>query len=329
MHAIIQTGYGAPSRVLRLEEVDQPALDDDRVLVRVRASSVNSSDWRQVRAHPYIIRLTLGLRRPRDGHIGGDYAGVVEAVGAKVSNLAVGDEVFGARTGAYADYVAARMAVAKPANLSFEQAAALPVAATTALQAVRDKGAVRAGQRLLVNGAGGGVGHFAVQIAKAFGAEVTATTSTDKIGLVGSLGADHVIDYTREDFTRGTQRYEVIIDCAGNASLGATCRALSDGGRLIVVGAYRRPLTRLALGWLRRRLLRQPILFFLAQIRLEDLQTLKEMAEAGRLRPIIDRTFTLADVPAAIGYAERQTVAGKIVLTVPGQLAGGGPPNAP
>ena len=317
MKAIIQTGYGAPAKVLKLKEVDRPALEADRVLVRVRATSVNSGDCRQVIADPVIVRFMNGLRRPRNPMVGGDVAGVVEAVGDGVTHVAPGDEVFGVRTGAFAEYVAAKFMVAKPAGMTFEQAAAIPVAATTALQAIRDKADVRSGQQVLINGAGGGVGHFAVQIAKALGAEVAAVTSTNKLDLVHSLGADHVIDYNRENYTKGAARYDAIIDIGGNYSFRATRRALKEGGVLVIVGSHRGVLRRLVFGTVRRRLLRQRIVFFLAQIKKEDLLTLKEMAEAGQLRPVIDRTYALEDAATAIDYAAKQTVGGKVVLTVP------------
>jgi NADPH:quinone reductase-like Zn-dependent oxidoreductase len=317
MKAIIQHGYGAPADVLTLDEVDKPAVGDEQVLVRVRATSVNSGDWRQVRARPFIIRFTLGLRRPKNGAFGGDAAGVVEAVGKDVTHVKPGDEVFGIRTGAFADYVSGKNFVAKPAQLTFEEAAAMPVAGVTALQAVRDHGNVKAGQRVLINGAGGGVGHLALQIAKSFGAEVTAVTSTDKLEMVRSIGADHVIDYKREDFTKGGKVYDVIIDCGGDHSFGACRRALAGDGRLIVVGAYRGVLARLLVGTLRRRLLGQPIIFFLASVKKDDLLTLKELVEGGKIRAIIDRTYSLSETPAAIGYAEKQSARGKVVITVP------------
>jgi len=259
-----------------------------------------------------------GFRRPRDPIVGGDVAGIVESVGEAVTDLKPGDEVFGVRSGAFAEYVAARFMVEKPANLTFEQAAAIPVAATTALQAIRDQGDVRSGQRVLINGAGGGVGHFAVQIAKALGAEVTAVTSTSKLELVRSLGADHVIDYTRDNFTKGSARYDTVIDIGGNYSFRATRRVIKDGGILVVVGSHRGVMRRLVSGTIRRRLLRQRIVFFLAQIKNEDLATLKQMIEAGQLRPVIDRTYPLEDAATAIDYAARQTVGGKVVLTVAG-----------
>ena len=325
MKQIVQTGYGAPADVLELRDVDKPAVGDDQVLVRVAASSVNSGDWRQVRAQPVFIRFALGLRRPRNGTIGGDAAGMAEEVGANVTDVKPGDEVFGIRTGAFAECVSGKTFVRKPANLTLAEAAAVPVAGVTALQAVRDHGEVKAGQRVLVNGAGGGVGHFAVQIAKAYGATVTAVTSTDKVEFVRSLGADEVVDYRSEDYTRRGQKYDVIVDCGGDHSFGATRRALAGKGRLVVVGAYKGVLTRLVVGSLRRRLLRQPVVFFLARPRTEDLVALRDLIEAGKLRPAIERTYSLPETPAAIDYAEKQSVAGKIVLTV--AAAGGGRPS--
>jgi len=317
MKAIVQVGYGKPAQVLRLEEIDKPALEPDRVLVRVRATSVNSGDCRQVIADPVIVRFMNGFRTPRDRSVGGDVAGVVEAVGDAITDLQPGDEVFGARNGAFAEYVAGKMMVAKPAGMTFEQAGAIPVAATTALQAIRDKAGVESGQHVLINGAGGGVGHFAVQIAKALGAEVTAVTSANKLELVRSLGADHVIDYTSQDFTRGSTRYDAIIDIGGNHSFRATRGVLKEGGILVIVGSHRGVIRRLVFGTLRKRLLRQRIVFFLAQIKKEDLLTLKDMVEAGQLKPVIDRTYSFDETAKAIEYAANQTVAGKVVVTIP------------
>jgi len=316
MKAIIQSGYGPAAKVLKMEEVDRPTVEPEQVLVRVCATSVNSGDCRQVIADPVLVRFMSGFSRPRDPKVGGDAAGIVEAVGNAVTHVKPGDEVFGARSGAFAEYVSGKSFVAKPANMSFEQAAAIPIAATTALQALRDKADVHSGQQVLINGAGGGVGHFAVQIAKALGAEVTAVTSTNKLELVRSLGADHVVDYTREDFTKGSVRYDAIIDIGGNHSFPATRRALKAGGILVIIGSHRGVLRRLVFGTLRNRLLRPRIVFFLAQMKKEDLLTLKEWAEAGKLRPVIDRTYSLDDAVEAIDYAGAQTVGGKVVLKV-------------
>jgi NADPH:quinone reductase-like Zn-dependent oxidoreductase len=319
MKAIVQDRYGSP-RHLRLLDTEIPPLEDDRVLIRVRAASVNSQDWRRVRGEPVLIRTMEGWRRPRNPFLGTDAAGVVEAVGKHVEGLQVGDEVMGFRTGAFGEYVAGKMFVAKPANLTFEQAATLPVAGGTALIAVRDKGMLRPGQRVAVNGAGGGVGTFAVQIAKALGGEVTAITQTANLDLMKSLGADRIVDYTRTDFTRGPDRYDLIVDISARPSLGRQLRAPVPGGRLVRVGAGRghfRPLADLAGAIVRSRLLKQPIVTFLAEVTKEHLLTLKEMAESGRLVPVIDRTYPLSDVPAAIAYASRQRTRGKIVISVP------------
>ncbi len=320
MKAIVQRGYGSPE-VLRFGDVDKPAVADDRVLVRVRAASVNALDWRQMRGKPYAARPMMGgLRGPKRAVAGVDVAGVVEAVGKDVTHLQAGDEVYGSRTGAFAEYVSGRTFVPKPANLTFEQAPAVPVAACTALQALRDKGAVQAGQRVLIHGAGGGVGTFAVQLAKALGAEVTATSSTRNLELMGSLGADHVIDYMREDFTRGGQRYDLIIDVAGRPSLAACRRALAPDGTLVVVGAGKGdwvgPLARFVAGSMRRRVLKQRIVGFVAEVTKGDLLSLKELIEAGKVTPVIDRTYPLSEAAEAIRYIETGQVRGKVVITV-------------
>lgn len=319
MKAILQRGYGSPASALRLEDIDKPEVGAGEVLVRVRATSVNSGDWRQVRANPFFIRLMLGVRRPKKTAFAADAAGVVEAVGEGVTDLAVGDEVFGIRSGAAGEYVSGKNFVPKPARLTFEETAALPVAGVTALQAVREwSGGVRAGQQVLINGAGGGVGHFALQIAKADGAEVTAVTSPDKLDMARSLGADHVTDYTRQDFTKGDQRYDVIIDGSGNRSFGACLRVLKPTGTLVFVGAHRGVLTRILFATIRRRLLKQRIAFSIAQVRRDDLITLRELIDAGKLNPVIDRTYSLEQTADAVGYAEKQQVRGKVVITVAG-----------
>jgi len=295
MKAILQRGYGSPAKALKLEDIDRPSVGEGEVLVRVRATSLNSGDWRQVRAEPFIIRPMLGLRRPKEPGFAADAAGVVEAVGGGVTDLAVGDEVFGVRSGAASEYVSGKNFAPKPAGLSFEQAAALPVAGVTALQAVREwSGGVRTGQRVLVNGAGGGVGHFALQIAK----------------------ADDVIDYTRENFTHADQRYDVIIDCSGNRSIGSCLRALKPTGTLVFVGAHRGVLRRILFAVIRRRLFKQRVVFSVAKVRRDDLFTLKKLIEAGELNPVIDRIYPLEQTAAAVGYAEKQQVRGKVVITV-------------
>jgi NADPH:quinone reductase-like Zn-dependent oxidoreductase len=319
MKAIIQDRYGSP-RHLWLAEVEVPALDEDRALIRVRAASVNSQDWRRVRGEPVLIRAAEGWRRPRNRLLGTDAAGVVEAIGPNVDGLQVGDEVMGFRAGAFGEYVAGKTFVPKPANLTFEQAATLPVAGGTALIAVRDKGRLQAGERVAINGAGGGVGTFAVQIARALGGEVTAITGTAQLDLVESLGADHLIDYVRTDFIEAPDRYDLIVDISARPSLGRQLRALAPGGRLVRVGArpgHFRPLADLAGAIVRSRLLKQPVVTFLADVTKDHLLTLKELAESGRLVPVIDRTYPLSAVPAAIAYASRQRTRGKIVITLP------------
>jgi NADPH:quinone reductase-like Zn-dependent oxidoreductase len=316
MKALRQRGYGRPDNVLAIEEVAEPVPGPGQVLVRVRASSVNSADCRAVRADPVLVRLMGGLRRPKDPDVGRDVAGIVETCGSGVSGLRVGDEVFGHGAGAFAELVVGRNFVARPANLSFAQAAAVPTAGLTALQAVRDQGSVKLGDKVLVNGAGGGVGTFTVQIAMALGAEVTAVTGADKIEMVRSLGATTVLDRARNDFTRNRHAYDVIIDIGGDHSLGSSLKALKPGGRLVIVGAHKGVLRRIVAGSLRRRLLKQPILFFVANVNVDDLNSLRELVEAGKVTPVIDRTFPLQQTAAAVAYAEGQQATGKVVVTV-------------
>ena len=321
MKAITHRRYGSPD-VLRLEEVDMPVVGDDGVLVRVRASSVNPVDWHGLRGEPFLVRMSDGLRRPKGWQLGLDVAGQVEAVGANVTEFRPGDEVFGTRNGAFAEFVLGRERnfASKPANLSFEQAAAIPVAATTALQALRDKGRLEAGQRVLVHGAGGGVGHFAIQIAKALGAEVTGVTGTNNLSMVRSIGADEVIDYTTEDFTNVGRRYDLILDIAGTRSLRACSRALTPTGILVVVGGpggrWISPADRWAKAIVLSRLLRRRLLPFLATTAKDDLLVLKELAEAGKLTPVIDRTYPLSETAKAIRYVETMHARGKVVITV-------------
>ena len=318
MRAIVQDRYGSPEH-LRVDEVDAPPLTETGILVRVHASSINAGDWRRVRAAPIVIRAVEGWRRPRNPLLGGDAAGVVEAVGSAVTHLAPGDRAYGIRTGSFAEMVNGRSFVRMPSNLSFEEAAAVPIAGVTALQAVRDHGRVTPGDRVLVNGAGGGVGSMVVQIAKADGAEVTAVTGPRTIALARSLGADRVIDYTREDFTKMARGHDVTIDLGGNRSIRSLRRTLARGGRLVVVGAGAGrlgPMTRLGGGLLRKRLLRQPIEMFIAAVRIEDLEALTELIEAGKLRPVIDRTYPLEQVPEALQYVESGQARGKVVITI-------------
>jgi len=321
MKAIIRHKYGSPD-VLEFEDVDKPVLEDDRVLVRVHAASVNALDWHLLRGLPYVGRMVLGLRKPKESAMGVDVAGHVEAVGKNVTQFQPGDEVFGVRDGAFAEYVCAKenKLVLKPANLTFEQAAAVPVAGCTALQALRDKGQIQPGQRVLIYGAGGGVGTFAVQLAKAFEADVTAATSTGNIDMVRSIGADRVIDYTREDFTKDGQRYDLIIDMGGTRSLFACRRALTRVGTYVMVGGrsgrWIRPLDRVLGAAVVSRFVRQRLLFFIAKLPKDDLIVLKELMEAGKVTPVIDRTYPLSETREAIRYLEEGHARGKVVITV-------------
>ncbi len=322
MKAIVGTEYGSPDG-LQLQDLDKPAVDGDGVLVRVRAASVNPLDWHVMRGLPYLVRLTEGLRRPKRSVRGVDVAGHVEAVGENVTEFQPGDEVFGAKGGAFAEYVCAgekNFLVPKPVGLTFEQAAAVPVAGTTALQALRDKGQIQSGQRVLINGAAGGVGTFAVQIAKAFGADVTGVCSTRNVDLVRSIGADQVIDYTREDFIRSGQRYDLILDAVGNRSLSDFRRALTPKGTLVLVGGgdgrWLGPLALPLRALVLSRFVGQRMLLLLAKNNKEDLVVLKELIEAGKVTPVIDRTYPLSETPEAVRYLEAGHARGKVVITV-------------
>jgi NADPH:quinone reductase-like Zn-dependent oxidoreductase len=321
MKAIVQAHYGS-SGVLALRDLDMPVIGDDGVLVQVRASSVNAKDWHLIRGRPYFARLMSGVRRPKQAVPGTDVAGVVVAVGQSVTELRPGDEVFGARSGAYAEYVAGRLRnfVPKPANLSFEQAAAIPVAAITALQALRDKGQVKGGQQVLILGAGGGVGSFAVQIAKAYGATVTASTSTGNMEMVHSIGADEVIDYRRENATRSGRQYDLVLDVGGYGSLRDLSRTVAPGGTVVLVGAGNASslaiVVQLLAVPLRSRLRSQRMLSLLASVTRADLLVLGELAAAGKIAPVIDRTYPLREAAEAVRYVETGHARGKVVITV-------------
>lgn len=321
MKAIVHHRYGSPD-VLELQEVNRPVLTDDRVLVRVEAASVNPIDRYAMRG-PLISRVTGdGLLRPKRETIGFDFAGRVEEIGAKVTQFQPGDEVFGVGPGTFAEYVCARedRIVTKPAKVTFEQAAAIPVAAITALQALRDWGKIRSGQKVLINGASGGVGTFAVQIAKAYGTEVTAVCSTRNIDQAKSLGADHVIDYTLEDFVQSGQRYDLMLDNAGNRSLSDCRRLLVPNGILVLNGAPKGRLigffARLIKGLFLSRLSSQKVVFHIAKINTGDLNVLKELMESGKVTPVIDRRYTLSETPDAIRYLEEGHARAKIVITL-------------
>jgi NADPH:quinone reductase-like Zn-dependent oxidoreductase len=320
MRAIVYDRYGSPE----LREIEQPDVADDGVLIRVHASSVNPVDWYGMVGRPYISRLMgVGLRKPKSNVLGSDLAGRVEAVGGSVTQFRPGEEVFGAKTGAFAEYVsvAPDRLVPKPANLTFEQAAAVPIAALTALQALRDKGGVQPGHRVLINGASGGVGTFAVQIAKSFGAEVTGVCSTRNVDLVRSIGADHVVDYTREDFTAGGSRFDLMIDIAGSRSFRECRRVLAPNATLVIVGG---PKTNRLLGplshMLKTRLASigksQKAVFFVAKIKQDDLIVLRDLLEAEKVIPVIDRRYELSETPDAFRYLGEGHAAGKVVITV-------------
>jgi NADPH:quinone reductase-like Zn-dependent oxidoreductase len=323
MKAIVRERYGSVD-VLALKDVDKPVVDDDSVLVRVRAASINAYDWHMMRGSPYLVRLVAGLRKPKSSAMGMDVAGQVEAVGKNVTQFRPGDEVFGARTGALAEYVRGTdksFLVPKPAGLTFEQAAAVNMAGTAALQALRDKGQIKPGQRVLINGASGGVGTFAVQIAKAFGAHVTAVCSTRNVEQARSLGADEVIDYTKQDFTRSGQRYDLILDVASSGSLSSRTRVLEPNGTLVGVGSADDAGTASIVAGLletavRSRLGSQKMPFFLAKNSKEDLLVLTELIEAGKVRPVIDRTYPLSETAEAIRYVEAGHARAKVVITV-------------
>ena len=322
MRAIVREKYGTAD-VLELRDVDTPVMTDDDVLVRVRAASVNPYDWHVVTGVPYIARLVTGLRRPKSHLLGADFAGIVEAAGSNVRHLRPGDEVFGAGTGSFAEQLCVRAdrAVApKPENLTFAQAAAVPLAAITALQALRNKGRIQAGQKVLINGASGGVGTFAVQLAKAFGAEVTAVCSTRNVDAIRSIGADHVIDYTQEDFTRTGRRHDLMLDIAGNRSWSECKRVLADGATLVIVGG---PKTNRWIGSLgvavRRRIAAvigtRTVVWFVATMNAEDLAVLRDLLETARMTPVVERQCELSETPEALRYVGQGHAQGKIVIT--------------
>jgi NADPH:quinone reductase-like Zn-dependent oxidoreductase len=327
MKAIVHCEYGSPD-VLRLEEIEKPVPNDNQVLVRVRAASVNPLDL-TIRG-PWLIRPILGMRKPKDTRLGVDYAGTVEAVGknpAAAGQFKPGDEVFGGRNGALAEYVcvlADRGVVLKPANLTFEQAASVPVAAITALQGLRDKGKIQPGQKVLINGASGGVGTFAVQIAKSFGTEVTGVCSTRNVDLVRSIGADHVIDYTKEDFTKTDQRYDLIFDLIGNHSFSERQRILNPNGICVMAGIggagwHDRMAMRLAgelNAYVRSRFVSQKFVAYIATFNKADMNLLGELMQSGKMKPVIDRTYKLSEAADALRYLEQGHARGKVVVNL-------------
>ncbi|MBP6682566.1 MAG: NAD(P)-dependent alcohol dehydrogenase [Halioglobus sp.] len=322
MQAIVYRCYGPPE-VLQYEEVESPVPAEDEVLVSVRSASVNPLDWHYMRGSPYLMRLGSGLGAPKVQGLGTDFAGTVEAVGRKVTRFKPGDEVFGGGDGSFAQQLVVRESgalAAKPANVSFEQAAAIPIAGVTALQALRDEGGIKPGMKVLINGASGGVGTFAVQLAKHFGAEVTGVSSTRNVELVRSLGADHVIDYTREDYTAGGRQYDLILDNVGNHSPWKNSKVMTADGTLVMIGGpggdwigpLGNPLAALALS----PFVDQEFVVFMAQLNQQDLALLAELAQSGAVTPVIERRFPLAEVPAAISYSEEGRARGKIVIDV-------------
>src|SRR6478672_6278559 len=327
MKAIVYCDYGLAN--LKLEEIEKPAPSDDQILVRVRAASINPYDWHFVEGTPYVMRaMGVGLRKPKDTRLGVDFAGTVEAVGKNVTQFKPGDEVFGGRGGAFAQYVcprAARAVALKPASMSFEDAASVNIAGITALQALRDKGKVQPRQKVLINGASGGVGTFAVQIAKSLGADVTGVCSTRNADLVKSLGADHVIDYTKEDFTKGDQRYDVIFDNVQNHTFSERRRVLTPNGICVLVGLggagwHEDTLTHLTRSFttpLMSKFTSQKFGFFVAQLTHDDLAFFADLMQSGKLTPVIDKTYkSLGEVQDALEYLEQGHARGKVVMAV-------------
>jgi len=320
MKAIVYRCYGSPD-VLAFEDVAKPVPADDEVLVKVLAAAVNPLDWHYMRGTPYFLRLGSGLGTPKDSRLGVDFAGTIEAVGKDVTRFKAGDEVFGGATGAFGEYVTIsenRGLASKPANVSFQQAASAPIAAITALQGLRDEGQIRPGQKVLINGASGGVGTFAVQIAKSLGAEVTGVCSTRNLELVQSIGADHVIDYTRENYTDSEQQYDLIIDNVGNHSLSANRRVLSPEGKLVIVGGqggdWLGPMMRPIGAMMLSPFVGQEMGMMLAKMDNDDLAILADLMQTGKVMPVIDRHFPLNEVPAAIRYSEEGHARGKIII---------------
>jgi NADPH:quinone reductase-like Zn-dependent oxidoreductase len=321
MQAIIFPKYGSPD-VLQLTEVEKPTPNENQVLIKVLAAATNPLDWHRMRGEPFLARLSEGLLKPKNPKLGADIAGRVEAIGSNVTEFEPGDEVFGSIwAGGFAEYVCAREKyfALKPGNLSFEEAAAAPVVAFTALQGLRDTGQIRAGQKVLINGASGGVGTFAVQIARFYGAEVTGVCSTRNLEMVRSIGADHVIDYTREDFTRNGQRYDLIYDAIANRSVSDYRRALKPQGKCVIVGftSFSRLFEHLIVGRLTSRSGGKKVgLMGTAKVNKEDLLFIKELLETGKVVPVIDTSYPLSETAEALRYLEKGHARGKVVITV-------------
>ncbi len=322
MKAIIYRCYGSAD-VLEYRDVEKPVLAADEVLVRVQAAGVNPYDWHFMRGSPYFMRLMSGIGAPKDTRTGVDFAGTVEAIGADVTQFQPGDAVFGGASGAFAEYVTSaedRAIAHKPDNITFEQAAGVPIAALTALQALRDEGGLQPGQKVLINGASGGVGTFAVQIAKAFGAEVTGVCSTRNVELVRSLGADHVFDYKTENYTESGNQYDLIVDMVGNHSLSANRRVLAPDGTMVLVGGPKgnwiAPMLPPIKAMLYSPFVEQTIVTLLASMDRGDLQVLGELMADGKVTPVIDTRYALSEVPDAIRYSESGRARGKIIIAV-------------
>ena len=322
MKAITYTEYGS-SDILQFTDIAKPAPNDDEVLIKIRAASVNPLDWHYMRGTPYLVRAMSGLLKPKVTSLEVDVAGEIEKVGKNVTQFKPGDEVFGVCKGAFAEYGCTSKGILalKPPNISFEQAAAVPIAAFTALQALRDKGRIQSGQKVLINGAAGGVGTFAVQIAKVFGAEVTGVCSTRNVEMVRTIGANHVIDYKQEDFTKNGQKYDLILDTVGNHSRSDGRRALTTAGTLVMVGGpdngnWIGPLTGLFTAFVMSWFVSQKLLSVLAKLNKEDLIVMQGLLEARKVTPVIDRSYPLSAVPEAISYLEEGHARGKVVITM-------------
>lgn len=322
MQAVVYRCYGSAD-VLKLEEIAKPVPAKDEIVVKVRAASVNPLDWHYMRGEPYIMRLGSGLGTPDNPRLGVDFSGTVEAVGNDVRNFKPGDAVFGGSAGAFGEYVslrADRAVVPKPDNLTFQQAAAVPIAGVTALQALRDKGQLKPGQKVLINGASGGVGTFAVQIAKAMGAEVTGVCSTRNLEMVRSIGADYVIDYTKEDYTQSSKLYDLIIDNVGNRSLLDNRNVLSPDGKFVIIGGpsgkWLGPLVRPISAMLLSPFVDQEFGMMIAAMKKEDLATLSDLMRNGKVTPVIDRRYALNEIAEAIRYSEDGHARGKIIIDI-------------
>jgi len=326
MKAIVYCDYGVSN--LKFQEIEKPTPADDQLLIKVHAASVNPLDWHFIEGTPYFMRaMGVGLRKPKDTRLGVDFSGTVEAVGKNVTKFKPGDEVFGGRTGAFGEYVCVREARAvamKPANVTFDQAASVPIAGITALQGLRDKGKVQPGQKVLINGASGGVGTFAVQIARSMGADVTGVCSTRNLDMVRTLGADHVIDYTKEDFTKSEQRYDVILDNVANHSLSECRRVLNPDGKYVLIGGggvnegrWLGPgLTHAVKAMFLSKFVSQKMGMMLAELNQKDLTALADLMQSGKVTPVIDRTYKLSELPQAIEYLEQGHARGKVVVNV-------------